>query len=141
MISFANKDIDHEHILKVLDPILPDEYNILVLDFELIKASKIIGESQFYSKFRLNIDNKENIDEFITKLGDKSGTSYNTYKGDKLGKGAKVIVSGRRKCQHSVRRHHLKDAPSHSGPGRQAGNERQPGKNTSCLAMLTFIAA
>ena len=40
--------------------------------------------------------------------------------------------------QHSVMRHGLKNEPTHAGPGRQPGSEREPGKNTCCPATLSF---
>ena len=49
----------------------------------------------------------------------------------------KVIVNGIRKCHHAVRRHEVKEGPRHSGPGRQSGCEKNPGKNT-CPSKLYF---
>ena len=73
-------------------------------------------------------DSEDGVDKFLTELGSKSGTTYNRVRSDRKGKGTKVILSGKRKCQHAVRRHSLKNSTKHSGPGRQLGIERVPGK-------------
>ena len=50
----------------------------------------------------------------------------------------KVVTRGYRKCQHFVKRHHLKTNAPHKGPGRQPGSECVPGKNAGCPAKLKF---
>ena len=138
MITFAKNLIDQEEsISQVLGAIFPYEiYEIFVLEYELVKLSNVIGESQFEAKLRINVTEEEKIAQFFEDFGGKSGTSYNITTGDR--KASSVIVSGSRKCEHNVRRHHLKNGSEHSGPGRQPGAERQPGKNTVCPASLTF---
>ena len=140
MISFATKALDVEKsVSEVLGAVISFEiYDILVLEFEVLRPSNIVGESQFKAKIRVNVSEKENIDKFFQDFGSKSGTSYNKFKGDVLGKGKQVIIGGSRKCEHNVRRQKLKDGLPHSGPGRQPGAELQPGKNTICPANLTF---
>ena len=50
----------------------------------------------------------------------------------------KVVTRGYRKCQHFVKRHHLKTNARHKGPGRQPGSECVSSKNTGCSAKLKF---
>ena len=143
MITFSTKHTpdEIEAIKVVLEPILPiDEYNILVLEFSNVKRSSIVGEDKFFVKFRTNVRTKDQVKDFIQSLSDKSGTTYNSLRGDKTGNGSKVVLSGTRKCQHFVRRHHLKPdgTPNHPGPGRQPRAERQAGKDTQCPAKLSF---
>ena len=85
-----------------------NNYDIVVLNFDEIKSSNVVGEDQFCVKFRTNVKSAEEIQDFIQDFQNKSGTTYNSYKGDKKGNGVKVIISGVRKCHHAVRRHHLK---------------------------------
>ena len=92
----------------------------------------------FNTTFRVNITDKDHIQIFISKLGEKSGTAYNRYCGDIHGTGKKVVTRGYRKCQHFVKRHHLKTNVPHKGTGRQPGSECVPGKNTGCTAKLEF---
>ena len=126
-------------INKVLVTLLPDDYQYLIVDFEIVSRSEVVGETKFKTKFRVNISDKEEIDGFIVEFGNKSGTSYNKIRGDEKGKGVKVVVSGYRKCQHNVCRHGMvKNSAPHTGSGRQPGSVKVPGKNTSCLANLKF---
>ena len=92
MISFATKALDvDKNVSEVLGAVIPFEiYDILVLEFEVLRPSNIVGESQFKAKIRVNVSEKENIDKFFQDFGSKSGTSYNKFKGDVLGKGKQV---------------------------------------------------
>ena len=56
---------EKEAILEVLELILPEEYNILLVEFEVVKRWNIIREAQFKLKCRFNIESKEQIDAFI----------------------------------------------------------------------------
>ena len=116
--------------------ILPNEFQYVVNDFTLIEESIVVGEAKFKSKFRVNVTGESGIKPFIQSLVDKSGTSYNTQRGDVKGTGKKVVVHGSRKCIYNVRRHHMKMKAPHEGPGRQP--ECVPGKNTECPAKLNF---
>ena len=142
MITFATegKIENKDKIMSELATIFPDEYDILIEEFgkRVWERSRIVGESQFDIKFRVNVTTKEDVLNFLKKFGEKSGTSYNTFKGDKNRKGSKVIFSGARKCHHAVRRHHLKEGTNNSRTGRKPGAERQTGKNTECPAKLSF---
>ena len=137
-IDFEND----EHSSTCLDTVkyvLPDGYNYMINEFTLVARSKVIGETKFKTVFRVNVGKKEDIDGFLVKLGEKSGTCYNKFCGDVSGKGQKVVIRGYRKCHHNVRRHTLKDiAPRKKGPGGQPGAERVPHKNTECPAVLNF---
>ena len=120
MLTFASKfpkDVQSE-ISTALNPILPDSYCFFINEFEVTKVSDIAGETQFNLVCRVNVDSVEKIDGLLTDIGKKSGTAYNKFKGDKQGKGKKTIISGSRKCIHSVIRHGLKkDTQPHSGSG------------------------
>ena len=74
MINFAPKYGTDEKaaILEVLEQILPEEYNILFVGFEVVKGSNIIKEAKFKLKCRVNIESKEQIDPFICQFGDKT---------------------------------------------------------------------
>ena len=63
MIKFASKlqDAEKKEIINILDPVLPNEYDILVIDFVSVRRSIIIGEDQFKLKCRVNVDLKEDI--------------------------------------------------------------------------------
>ena len=54
MITFANKHGDHESVLEVL---VSANYNVLVLQFEVIQKSCIVGETQFNLKCRSEKNN------------------------------------------------------------------------------------
>ena len=122
MINFVPKYGTDEKaaILEVLEP---EENNILLVEFE---------------KCRVNIESKEQIDAFICQLGNKYQVQLITSLKATDQEKEKVVLSGSRKCQHAVRRHSLKNAPTHSGPERQPGSEREPGKNTCCSANNSF---
>ena len=134
MINFAPKFCEEgkKEILEILDLILPED--ILLIEFEMIKRSNTSCEAQFTLKCRVNIKSKDDIDGFICKLGSKSGTTYQT--GGQIWERNESHCS--RICQHSVVRHGLRNEPTHAGPGRQRGSERELGKNTCCLATLSF---
>ena len=76
MISFTPMFCEQEknETLAILQPILPENYTF-VIDFKLVKRSTIVGEIQFNANFRVNIENKECIEEFLCELGKKSGTT------------------------------------------------------------------
>ena len=96
MINFAPKFCAEgkKEILEILDPILPEDYDILLIEFDMIKRSNINSEVQLTLKWRVNMKSKDDIDGFICKLGSKSGTTCNKFKGDRSGKGTKIIASG-----------------------------------------------
>ena len=100
--------------------------------------NNLVGETQFTLECRVNSEAKDDIDKLLLDIGRKSGTTYNKLRGDRQGKGTKVIVSGIRKYHHGVTRHSLKDTQPHSGAGRQPGCEKIPGKDTCCPAKLQF---
>ena len=143
MITFGYKcsSAEEADIIRTLEHILPEEYNILLLSYENIKSSHIIGESQFKAEFRVDVRTEDETSKFMERYSEKSWTTHNKFKGDKRGKGVKTIVSGIRKCHHAVKRHGLMEGPKrpkHTGPGRQPNDELQPRKNTDCPAMLNF---
>ena len=76
--------------LEILKQILPDTYKYLVSEFSIKERSQIVGETKFNVTFRVNIMNKEDIQVFFQNLGEKSGTTYNTFCGDTCGTGKKV---------------------------------------------------
>ena len=128
-------------ISATLSSVLPDDYLYFITDFTFVKKSLVNAETQFDVTFRVNVDVLEDIDTFFVDIGKKSGTTYNKFKGDRKGKGTKVIVSGNRKCHHFVKRHGLKEGPPrppHTGPGRNPGADKIPGKNTCCPAKIKF---
>ena len=52
MIYFAPTFCEEgkKEILEIVDPILPEDYDILLIEFDMIKRSNIIGEVQFTLK-------------------------------------------------------------------------------------------
>ena len=76
--------------LEILKQILPDPYKYLVSEFSIKERSQIVGETTNVI-FRVNITNKADIQVFFQNLGEKSGTTYNTFCGDTSGTGKKVI--------------------------------------------------
>ena len=136
-LCFEDKDVC-ANCFETVKNIFPDGYKYMISDFALLERSKIVGEEKFNVVFRVDIANKDDINGFITKLGQKSGTTYNRFCGDIEGTGKKVVIRGYRKCHHNVRRHSLKPDATHNGPGRQPGTECVPGKNTECPALLKF---
>ena len=87
-----------EVMATILSPILPNDYSYFLTEFNMVKKSVAVDETQFMLECRVNVNSKEEIDKFIVDLGRKSGTTYNKFKGDRMGSGKKVIVSGIRKC-------------------------------------------
>ena len=137
---YGNDNMKNE-VRNILSSVLPDDYLYLVTDFSLVKKSLVITETQFDVTFRVNINSMEDIDKFFLDFGKKSGTTYNKFKGDRKGKGTKVVLSGYRKCHHFVKRHGLKEGPPrppNTGPGRNPGANKVPGKNTCCPANIKF---
>ena len=63
MIHFAPTFCEEgkKEILEIVDPILPEDYDILLIEFDMIKRSNIIGEVQFTLKCRVNIKSKDGI--------------------------------------------------------------------------------
>lgn len=109
MITFASKFTDD--FKAEISASLLEGYSFF------IKKSFIVGENRFTLECRVNVDSKDDIDKLLLDIGRKSGSTYNKLRGDSHGKGTTVIVSGTRKCHHAVKRHSLKDAHPHSGPG------------------------
>ena len=74
LLKFSPKlsSIAKDEINNILVSILPDNYLYLIVDFEIVAPSKIAGETKFKTTFRVNIDDKEGIDTFITEFGKKS---------------------------------------------------------------------
>ena len=123
-----------------LQCVLPDGYRYLVNEFVMIEKSKIAGEAQFKSTFRVDtVRDKATVKDFITNLSEKSGTSYKTERGDRKGKGTKVELCGSRECIHHVSQRKPKSTNEpHKGPGRQPGEDCVAGKNAECPAVLKF---
>ena len=61
----------------------------MVDEFYIKKRSQIAGETTFNTTFRVNITHKDDIQIFISKLGERSGAAYNRYCGDIHGTGKK----------------------------------------------------
>ena len=55
--------------------ILPDIDKYMVNEFYITKRSQIAGETTFNTTFRVNITDKDDIQIFIFKSGEKSGTA------------------------------------------------------------------
>ena len=125
--------------IDTLRQILPDGFEYMVTDFDLLDRSNVVGENKFHAKIRVNVAEETKIPEFLTEFEAKSGTTYNKVRGDERGTGKKVIVRGHRKCQHNVRHQKLSDSePRKKGPGRQPGSHRVPNKDTVCAARISF---
>ena len=148
--SLSSKETERER-LDILRQILPENYKYMVNEFYIKKRPQIAGETTFNTTFRVNITDKYDIQIFISKLGEKSVTANNRYCGDIhralhithiveifMVPVKRVVTRGNRKCQHFVKRYHLKTNAPHKGPGRQPGSECVPGKNTGCPAKLKF---
>ena len=143
MINLANNDCfkneeTASECLETVKFIFPDGSNYYISEFIPVERSKIVGEAKFKTVFRVDTTNKEDIEGFVDKIGQKSGTSYNKFCGDVTGSGKKVIIRGYPKCHHNVRRHSLVIGQQHNGTGRQPGAQCVPGKNTQCPALPKF---
>ena len=70
MISFTPKFCEQEknETLAILQSILPENDTFVVIDFKLVKRSTIVGETLFNANIRVNIENKESIEEFLCEL-------------------------------------------------------------------------
>ena len=57
MITFGYKcgSSEEADAVRTLEPILPEEYDFLILSYETIKHSSIIGETLFKAEFRVNV--------------------------------------------------------------------------------------
>ena len=94
MINLANNDCfkneeTASECLETVKFIFPDGYNYYISEFIPVERSKIVGEAKFKTVFRVDITNKEDIEGFVDKIGQKSGTSYNKFCGDFTGSGKK----------------------------------------------------
>ena len=76
----------------ILGTLLPECCYVYITDFMIAKRSVVFGETKFTSTFRVNIDSGDTIDHFINEFGQKSGTTYNHFRGDRKGKN--VVLSG-----------------------------------------------
>ena len=75
--SLSSKETERER-LDILRQILPENYKYMVDEFYIKKRSqKVAGETTFNTTFRVNITDKDDIQIFISKLGEKSVTAYN----------------------------------------------------------------
>ena len=69
--------------LELLNDALPYElYDILVVEFELVKRSNVVGESQFKANIRVNVVKEDGVQDFLNDFEGKSGTNWNSLKGD-----------------------------------------------------------
>ena len=94
---------------------------------------------------RINITNIEQWNYWFQEFCSLSGTSYNKSKSDEDGTN-KVRLSGNRKCIHNVKQQNVdvnsdKMDSARQGPGRKKGQERVPGKHTSCPSKSSFQLA
>ena len=75
--SLSSKETERER-LDILSQILPENYKYMVNEFYIKKHPQIAGETTFNMTFRVNITDKDDIQIFISKLGEKSVTAYIT---------------------------------------------------------------
>ena len=68
---------ERKEIEFILARLLPERVLIHISDFTMHKRSAVFGETKFTAKFRVNVNSVDDIDNFITEFGKKSGTTYN----------------------------------------------------------------
>ncbi len=79
MITFGFKcgSCEEVDIKDILEPILPEEYDVLLISYEKIKRSNIVGESK--ASFRVNVDSEEGLETFM-KSSECISESYYAFK-------------------------------------------------------------
>ena len=93
MFKFTSKFSDDfkTDASSILNPVLFDDYSFFITEFKVVKQSAIVGDTQFTLGCRVNVEAKDDIDKLILDIGRKSGTTYNKLRGDRQGKGTKVM--------------------------------------------------
>ena len=124
---FCCKDNNDKH--KVLEEILPRDYNYQVTAFQLKESSNICSESKFSATFNINICTEDGLQAFLQEFNGITNTSYNMLKADNR-KAKTLLVSGGRKCIHNVRKRR-----NNSG---DMSADKSKGKQTACNAQLKF---
>ena len=122
--------------IPLINEVLPEGYTYNILKVDVLKRSEVVCESQFYLECRVNIDNLSQWEEWLEKLSCKSGTSYNKSKADRVDTTSKRRkAAGSRKCIHNVK------TKSNGILCEKKSRSLQPGKDTSCAAMISFTLA
>ena len=88
-------EIDKERYDKYLFTTLPDTCDYKIETFELGKVSEIDNETAFKSTFRVNTKTEEDVYKWIQDFYKASSTTYNSFKGDRIGTRKKCIISGK----------------------------------------------
>ena len=115
---------------KILEDILPPDYNYKVHFFQLVEKKPILMESIFKAKVVCNVCSKDGCDQWLQEFSNITDTCYNQSHSDNYRKG-QVVVGGFRKCIHKVKK--CKDPKTD-----QPKKDKTPGKNLDCPAKVTF---
>ena len=114
----------------ILEDMLPNSMVFQVIAFDVQEHNNITVESKFFARMFMRGCTEEHVKEFLTKFGSISHTTHNMFRGDTKG-GKKYIVSGTRKCHHSVRK---RVSPSTS----TVCDDKEKGKQTHCESKIGF---
>ena len=109
---------------KVLEQILPQEYNYRVTEFKIKSEGVTLNETKFTAKVSVNICDKQEIGSFLREFKEISNTDYNQELADTTWKTTQI--SGRRKCIHKVKK------------SKKNEKDKRTGMNTDCGASLKF---
>ena len=110
---------------KVLESLLPEEFDYQVNEFNILNVSQKASENQFKASLEINTRTKEEILNFIESFELKTNTYYNlTNHSDKENQKF-LAFSGARKCVHRVQKIGTK-------------KDQSAGKNTECPSKITF---
>jgi hypothetical protein len=121
-----------------LKEVLPQEYHCKITKLKIIDSNSIKEEVKFATEFKVDICQKEEVEEFVKIVESKTGTAYlpdtNRIRSNKW-------VSKRYHCHRNVRDQRSSEVGKGgkgSGSGRVMGQERQEGKGTKCEADLSY---
>ena len=125
---------------QLLRKILPENYLYQIHAVSVREFSEVSSEVKLEAHFRVNVENKEDLDKFLSDFSKCSGTSYNKAN-QRDRSGIKASLYGIRKCIHNVCTKNKKYDNALNKNGNKTGKAREPGKNTKCDAEIKFSIA
>ena len=119
---------------EVLEQLLPQDYSYKVQFFDLREPfASIVTENYFNAKVLVKVCTKEDMLNVLKGFEELTETNYNMSGGDHKSS-ARTLAYARRKCQHQVRKRHLKGTD-------ELKKDKVKDKNTKCEASITFSLA
>ena len=118
--------------------ILPDNYEYHIIGVSIRDATaNILSEVKLEVHFRVNVNDEEQFERFLSAFSQASGTVYNKKNQiDRSGK--KMVLYGVRKCMHNVIKRKDASKDELNKNENKTGKAKEPGKNTNCPSDLTF---